>query len=85
MARFVAGRTLDHAVSASRQLAGQGIWSTLDHLGENVTEFAQAEQSLAAGLAVVQRIRAEGLPSTISIKLTQFGLDLVLSCIKLLV
>ncbi|MCC6539611.1 MAG: proline dehydrogenase family protein [Bryobacterales bacterium] len=76
VARFVAGTALDQAVAAARQLASQGIWSTLDHLGENVTEFSQANQSLAAGLAAVERIRVDGLPATISIKLTQFGLDL---------
>ena len=77
MRRFVAGSTLDDAIAVARRLAAEGALVTLDHLGENVTSLAQAEASLVQSLQALDRLRTEGLrQATISIKLTQFGLDL---------
>jgi proline dehydrogenase len=72
----VAGDRLEEAVAACRRLEQAGICATLDHLGENVTTLAEAQQSLAEGRAALERIRSERLPATVSIKLTQYGLDL---------
>ncbi len=75
--RFVAGPRLDDAISVCRRLAAEGTLATLDHLGENVTSLDQAEASLAASLEAIGRLQSEALPQTsVSIKLTQFGLDL---------
>lgn len=73
--RFVAGDTLDDAIGVCRKLEREGILSTLDRLGENVTSLEEAAASRDAYLAVLERIHDAGLPSTVSIKLTQFGLD----------
>ncbi len=74
--RFVAGQTLDDAIAVARSLDSEGLLSSLDHLGENVTSLAQAEASLSSSLEAVRRLQAERLDqTTISIKLTQFGLD----------
>ncbi len=60
--------------------------ATLDRLGENVTTLAQAEESLARSLQALERLDAEHLAQTsISIKLTQFGLDLSESACRRLV
>ena len=48
--RFVAGETLEEAIAMARTLRGEGILSTLDHLGENVTTEAEADRSLEAGI-----------------------------------
>ena len=74
--RFVAGETLDAAITVARKLCSEGIFSTLDRLGENVRGAAEADASLEAGIRSLERIRTEELPATISIKLTQYGLDL---------
>jgi len=74
--RFVAGRTLEDAVQVSRRLAGEGILVTLDHLGENVTNGLEAAASLADYQDALLRLRQERLSGTISVKLTQLGLDL---------
>jgi proline dehydrogenase len=74
--RFVAGETLDAAIQVSHRLRAEGILVTLDRLGENVSTEAEADASLAAGLETLARIHQDALPATISIKLTQFGLDL---------
>jgi proline dehydrogenase len=75
--RFVAGPHLDDAILVCKQLAGEGTLATLDHLGENVATPEQAGASLAAALEAIARLDAERIgQATVSIKLTQFGLDL---------
>jgi proline dehydrogenase len=73
--RFIAGKTLADVLGVSRDLNAQGIWATLDHLGENVTSLEEAEASRKAMEEALEGIAKSGLPATISIKLTQFGLD----------
>lgn len=74
--RFVAGQTLDEAIAVCRSVNGQGIAVSLDHLGENVATPEEAAASREQALKSLRRIAEEKLNSTISIKLTQFGLDL---------
>lgn len=74
--RFIAGQTLDEELAVCRRLDAGRILTSLDHLGENVTSAAEAEASRDAYLEALDRIAAEKLPSTISVKLTQFGMDL---------
>jgi len=74
--RFIAGETLDDALATCAGLAQERIWSTLDHLGENVTSLEEAERSRDAYFEALKGIQARGLPSTVSMKLTQLGLDL---------
>jgi proline dehydrogenase len=74
--RFVAGETLGEAVAVCRKLEAQGLLATLDHLGENVTTEAEAEQSLAAYLEALGELEKAKVGGTTSLKLTQFGLDL---------
>lgn len=74
--RFIAGVTLEEEVAACAALAQDGIWSTMDHLGENVTSLADGEEACAAYLQALDAIAARGLPATVSLKLTALGLDL---------
>ena len=73
--RFVAGEQLDDALAVLEHLQREKIWATLDHLGENVTSVEEAAASRDSYLQALARIEDRGLPSTVSIKLTQFGLD----------
>jgi proline dehydrogenase len=73
--RFVAGKTLDDEIRVCSRLNQERILSTIDRLGENVTSLDEATASLDSYLHVLDRIRQSNLPSTVSIKLTQFGLD----------
>ncbi len=73
--RFVAGHTLDDEIAVCRNLFNQGIFSTIDRLGENVKSLDEAAVSREAYIQVLDRIRETGLPATVSIKLTQFGLN----------
>src|ERR1700683_703348 len=74
--RFIAGETLEDELTVCARLASDKTSSTLDHLGENVTSLAEAEASRDAYLAALDEIQKRKLPSTVSIKLTQFGIDL---------
>jgi proline dehydrogenase len=75
--RFVAGTSLEDGMAAARRLAGQGIRSMLDHLGENVTSAAQASAAADTYVRALKRIQeANHLDCNISVKLTQLGLDL---------
>jgi len=74
--RFVAGETLDEAVTAVRALNGRGIAASLDLLGESVKEASSAGEAAGQIAAVVDRIAAERLDCNVSIKLTQIGFDL---------
>jgi proline dehydrogenase len=74
--RFIAGKTLDEAVAVCRRLNSSGFLVTLDHLGENVTSPAEARAARDAYLEAIHRVAELHLQATISVKLTQLGLDL---------
>jgi proline dehydrogenase len=73
--RFIAGLTLEDELAACARLAENKVFSTLDHLGENVSSLAEAAASRESYLAALDAIGERALPATVSIKLTQFGLD----------
>lgn len=73
--RFVAGDTVEDALSAARELAAMGITITLDHLGENVASREEASAAVASYVDTLQRLKAAGLEPNISVKLTMLGLD----------
>ena len=73
--RFIAGETLDEALTVCERLQREKIWATLDHLGENVTSLDEAARSRDDYLEAIARIGQRGLPATVSMKLTQLGLD----------
>jgi proline dehydrogenase len=73
--RFIAGRTLSEGIGVLQKLAAEQILATLDHLGENVSSLEAAAASRNSYLAALGEIEGAQLPATVSIKLTQFGLD----------
>ncbi len=74
--RFVAGESLDQAISAARQCNTAGKLVSLDYLGENVATTADAQRARDAYLEVFDGIAREKLNANVSCKLTQLGLDL---------
>ncbi len=74
--RFVAGETLDEAAAAVRELNARGIAASLDLLGESVTGADEAAAAADTVVRVLERIAAHRLDANVSVKLTQFGLDL---------
>lgn len=74
--RFVAGETSAEALAAARALNDAGFRVTLDLLGESVNEREEAEAATAAYQKSLDEIDSSDAVSTISLKLTQLGLDI---------
>jgi proline dehydrogenase len=75
-ARFVAGDTLADGLAVGQRINREGIALTLDHLGENVTSLEEAEASRDAYLQALDEMSRSGIRGNVSIKLTQFGMDI---------
>ena len=75
VSRFVAGETTEDAVRATRELVGDGLLVSLDHLGEDTTETGHAEAVTKAYLTLLQRLDEEGLTAgaEVSVKLSAIG------------
>ena len=75
--RFFAGETATEAIAAVRELSQAGkILATMDILGEETLNREDAQRSRDAYLALLDEIKAAGVVSDISLKLTQMGLDI---------
>jgi proline dehydrogenase len=75
-ARFIAGSNLDQAMAVCRELNSVGIAVTLDVLGESVSSVDEAAAARDAYLRTLSAIHEKGIQGNVSLKLTQFGLDL---------
>ncbi len=88
VSRFIAGDTLEEALKASEQLLAKGMKISLDYLGENTLNEAEALSAKHKYIEMLERIalvpavqewhtkRPSPIePLNISIKLTQCGLD----------
>jgi proline dehydrogenase len=76
VSRFMPGDSVDDALAAVRGLGEARIRALLTHLGENITDQAEAENVTRHYLGLLDRIRPLGFSTEISVKLTQLGLDL---------
>jgi proline dehydrogenase len=72
--RYVAGETLDEALSLVARLNGEGCMATLDVLGEDVTRREETEQTVLDYREALSAIAARRLDSNVSVKLTALGL-----------
>ena len=70
--RYVAGATADDALATERRLAAQGVLSSIDFFGENVTDAAEADRVADAFVALARRIDAG---TYLSIDLSHIALD----------
>jgi proline dehydrogenase len=75
--RFVAGAGDDEAVAVARRLTTDRL-VTVDHLGEDTTDRAQAEATVDAYLTLLRRLGREGLADRVevSVKLSALGQSL---------
>ena len=74
--RFIAGESIDEAVAAIREVNAHGCSASFDHLNESVGSTAETEAEVREYLDVLRRIDETGINSNVSIKLTQFGLEI---------
>lgn len=73
--KFMPGERLEDALDAAARFRQYGITTIVTQLGENVTQRSQAEGVCQHYLHALDEIRARGLDSEPSVKLTQLGLD----------
>ncbi|MGW8975414.1 proline dehydrogenase family protein [Streptomyces platensis] len=73
--RFVAGERLTESMAAVRTLAARGLEVTLDHLGEDITDPAEALRNRDAYLQLAAALKEHGLgvKAEMSVKLSAFG------------
>ena len=76
VSRFMPGETVDDALAAARTLQESGLQAVFTHLGENISDPAEADAVTRHYLDVLDRIRMMNLSAEVSVKLTQLGLDL---------
>lgn len=74
--RFVAGENIEQVIVKVKELNASGMKTTLDFLGEFVSTEEEAEISLQNCLQTLEVIHHEHLNSSMSVKLTQLGLDI---------
>jgi proline dehydrogenase len=74
--RFVAGSRLEDALAVCRRMRDEGIAATLDYLGENVKSLDEAAACRDMYLQMLHAMEAAGVEPNVSLKLTQFGLEL---------
>jgi len=70
---YVAGPSLDDAVNLSRDLSKKGIETTLDVLGEYITDIEQAIPFKHECFKILETIKSENLDANLSVKPTQMG------------
>nr|WP_242680615.1 proline dehydrogenase family protein [Nocardioides sp. IC4_145] len=75
---YVPGETTEAAVAAATGLVDEGLKVTLDYLGEDTTEHAQADATVQAYVDLLGQLSARGLArhAEVSVKLTAIGLAL---------
>jgi proline dehydrogenase len=75
VARYVPGETTGSAIEATRHLNEDGLLVTLDYLGEDTLDRAQADQTVKAYVEVLKGLGSAGLShgSEVSVKLSAVG------------
>ena len=73
--RFVAGNATDDAVRVSAELSGEGLFVSLDHLGEDTTETGHADATTKAYVTLLGKLGDNGLAdrAEVSVKLSAVG------------
>ena len=82
--RYIAGPTLEDARHTVASLNAEGKYATVDVLGEEVTEAAEAESIANAYHQALEAINGDQLESNVSVKLTALGLKIDLDLCRAL-
>ena len=74
--RYIAGEDSAAAIAKCLELKARGFLTTLDILGEAISNEQQAEKALEAYLNLITEVVASGITRNISLKPTALGLGL---------
>lgn len=72
--RYIAGRTIEEAISVSQKLNDEKCMVTVDLLGEFITKIKQAEANKNQYLEIIDAIEKNKIDGNYSLKPTMFGL-----------
>ena len=75
-ARFVPGSKLEQALAVCRELNAEAIAVTLDVLGESILSLEDAARARDVYLRTLSAIHESRVQGNVSLKLSQFGIDL---------
>jgi proline dehydrogenase len=75
VSRFVAGDSIESAIAAAQKLVDKGLRASLDHLGEDTLDRAQADSTVKAYLSALDQVEEAGLTASaeVSVKLSAVG------------
>jgi len=74
--RYMAGESLEEAVTAVRRLNDRGVMATIDVLGEFIRAPKEAEATATEYERVLDAIAAERLDANVSVKLSALGAEI---------
>lgn len=74
--RFIAGETVDEAITAVRTVNAQGIKATVNFLGEHVHSIEEAAFARDQILQLLDQIHQTGVDANVSVKPSQLGLNI---------
>ncbi len=74
--RWIAGETLGDAISQTKKTNSKGLAAIINYLGEHVRDKAEADANIEENLRILKAIEDSKLSASLSIKLTQLGLDI---------
>lgn len=74
--QWIAGETLDEAITSAKKANNRGIGAIINFLGEHVRDKEEAEKNKLENLEILKRVKETGLNASVSIKLTQLGLGI---------
>lgn len=74
--QWIAGETLDDAISRAKKENSVGIGAIINFLGEHVRDEAEAEKNVEENQRILKAIDDSKLNASLSIKLTQLGLEI---------
>jgi proline dehydrogenase len=74
--RFMPGEHVEDALRESEVLSRRSIGTVITRLGENITKLDDAAEVASHYSDVLQNIKHKALPTHVSVKLTQLGLDI---------
>ncbi len=72
--KYIAGKTIEDAISVSMKLNNSGNMVTIDLLGEFITELHQAEKNKDEYINIIETVEKEDIDGNYSLKPTMFGL-----------
>lgn len=74
--RWVAGQTIEDAVSSAKTANGRGLGVLFNYMGEHYRDKRKVERVVGIYLELLENIRAEKLRAGISLKLSEIGLEI---------